>query len=84
MKGDIRCINLTVKNEKDDSIIEKVVFEINSVLKHVDIPLSKDWIPAEVDATSKRIIPIKSASMDIFQFNTFIMENSIKGKERCS
>ncbi|KAL4211427.1 MAD2 mitotic arrest deficient-like 2 [Rhizopus azygosporus] len=147
-KGDIRCINLTVKNEKDDSIIEKVVFEINSVLKHVDIPLSKmyesestctlddiehhlracllklnaipsllnnpafsenrtfslsietteggypvlshdkqqdvDWVPAEVDTTSKRIIPIKSASMDIFRFNTFIMESSIKGKERCS
>jgi mitotic spindle assembly checkpoint protein MAD2B len=41
LKGDIRCINLTVKNEKDDSIIEKVVFEINSVLKHVDIPLFK-------------------------------------------
>ncbi|CEG64267.1 hypothetical protein RMATCC62417_01270 [Rhizopus microsporus] len=40
-EGDIRCINLTVKNEKDDSIIEKVVFEIKSVLKHVDIPLSK-------------------------------------------
>ncbi|CEG82876.1 hypothetical protein RMATCC62417_16868 [Rhizopus microsporus] len=147
-KGDIRCINLTVKNEKDDSIIEKVVFEINSALKHVDIPLSKvyesestctlddiehhlracllklnaipsllknpafsenrtfslsietteggyptlshdkqqnvDWVPAEIDTTSKRIIPIKSASMDIFRFNAFIMESSIKGKERCS
>ncbi|KAI8047967.1 DNA-binding protein [Gilbertella persicaria] len=142
-KGLVKFISLTVL--KDDNVAEeKFVFEINSILNTVDIPLeilqesesiytmgdleqhlracliklgsvvqestdndrrfalsietvqdgypqqgTIDWIPAgENHHPWAKLIPLKSAPMDLFRFNTFVMEASNnnsnrKGKERC-
>ncbi|KAI7894566.1 uncharacterized protein EV154DRAFT_80832 [Mucor mucedo] len=44
---------------------------------------SIEWMPAEISFHWKQIVPLKSVPMDLFRFNTFIMESSKKGKERC-
>ncbi|CEP19692.1 hypothetical protein [Parasitella parasitica] len=42
-----------------------------------------DWIPAETRCHWKTIKPLKSVELDLLGFNTFVMEASRKGKERC-
>ncbi|EPB83970.1 hypothetical protein HMPREF1544_09241 [Mucor circinelloides 1006PhL] len=42
-----------------------------------------DWVPAETQYRWKSIKPLKSVELDLIRFNTFVMEASRKGKERC-
>ncbi|KAI8644287.1 DNA-binding protein [Parasitella parasitica] len=42
-----------------------------------------DWIPADTHHHWKTIKPLKSVELDLLGFNTFVMEASRKGKERC-
>ncbi|CAO3654883.1 unnamed protein product [Mucor fragilis] len=42
-----------------------------------------DWVPAETHYNWKTIKPLKSVELDLIRFNTFVMEASRKGKERC-
>ncbi|KAK4515216.1 oxidation resistance protein 1 [Mucor velutinosus] len=44
---------------------------------------SMDWVPAETSYRWKNIKPLKSVELDLIRFNTFVMEASRKGKERC-
>ncbi|KAI8990128.1 DNA-binding protein [Pilobolus umbonatus] len=41
------------------------------------------WIMADTPFVGQQIIPLKSVYLESFRFNTFIMEASLKGKERC-
>ncbi|KAL9546378.1 hypothetical protein MBANPS3_006695 [Mucor bainieri] len=45
--------------------------------------ISMDWVPAETNYKWKSIKPLKSVELDLIRFNTFVMEASRKGKERC-